>query len=61
MNFGRKLHPSGMDARQDLEEKILQLEAKHANTNMPIPDAKVFDKSMIVSGGFASDALDDGE
>lgn len=51
---------SERDARQHLEERIRQLEAKH-NTNMPASDAEVVDKSMVVIGGFAADALDEAE
>ena len=38
---------SERDARQQMEERIQQLETKHVNTNMAIPDAEVVDKSMI--------------
>ena len=57
----RKEIESERDARQQLEERIQQLETKHVNTNMAIPDAEVVDKSMIVIGGFAADDLDDAE
>ena len=57
----RKEMASERDARQQLEERIQQLETKHVNTNMAIPDAEGVDKSMIVIGGFAADDLDDAE
>eukprot|EP00434_Breviolum_minutum_P031768 symbB.v1.2.028095.t1/scaffold2943.1/size66754/1 len=57
----RKEIASERDARQHLEERILCLEAKHMNTNMPASDAEVVDKSMVVIGGFAADALDEAE
>ena len=57
----RKEIASERDARQHLEERISRLEAKHMNTNMPASDAEVVDKSMVVIGGFAADALDETE
>ena len=45
---------------QHLEERISHLEA-HLHSNMPDSDAEVVDKSMVVIGGFAADALEDAE
>ena len=42
-------------------ERISHLEARHLNSNMPDSDAEVVDKSMVVIGGFAADALEDAE
>ena len=57
----RKEIASERDARQHLEERISRLEAKQMDTNMPASDAEVVDKSMVVIGGFAADALDEAE
>ena len=57
----RKEIASERDARQHLEERISHLEAKHLNPNMPDSEEDVVDKSMIVIGGFAADALEDAE
>ena len=57
----RKEIASERDARQHLEERISHLEQKHLNPNMPNLEEDVVDKSMVVIGGFAADALEDAE
>ena len=57
----RKEIASERDARQHLEERISHLEQKHLNPNMPDSEEDVVDKSMVVIGGFAADALEDAE
>ena len=57
----RKEIASERDARQHLEERISHLEQKHLIPNMPDLEEDVVDKSMVVIGGFAADALEDAE
>ena len=57
----RKQIASERDARQHLDERISHLEVQHLDSNMPDSDAEVVDKSMVVIGGFAADALEDAE
>ena len=54
-----KIESSVGDARQHLDERISHLEVQHLDSNMPDSDAEVVDKSMVVIGGFAADALED--
>ena len=57
----RKEIASERNARQHLEGRISHLEAKNFNSNMPDSEEDVVDKSMIVIGGFAADALENAD